>query len=122
MIATAEPESRQCHFLKSHARVFEFSRFFGQNPRQLMQGVMRGYVARVCGASGGMWSERRHLALFLVQNSKNLKTLNIENCFVALFRKSLPAIELTRVCPSHQHQLAHGARSPVGRLFSPKLD
>ena len=78
------PESRQCHFLKSHARVFEFSRFFGQNPRQLMQGVMRGYVARVCGASGGMWSERRHLALFLVQNSKNLKTLNIVllHCFV----------------------------------------
>ena len=69
------PESRQCHFLKSHARVFEFSRFFGQNLRQLMQGVMQGCVAKVCGASGGMWGERRYLALVMVQNIENLKTL-----------------------------------------------
>ena len=45
-----------------------------------MQGVMQGYVARVCGVSGGMWGERGYVALFLEQNIQNLKTFeNIEH-------------------------------------------
>ena len=92
-----------------------------------------GGHARVCGE--GMWGERGYVGRTRVCGTflstkhskpeniwKHLKTLNIQNCFVALSHKSLPASQLTWVCPSREHQPAHSVRSPLVRLFSPKLD